>query len=186
VTEFGWKFPGEFKIYPINPVWLLIYTRFKYNSISFVIMTRRTGIRYVIQRVHYETQSKFHFVILIWVGTTVVGRGSWLTLTSHITSCDRPVSSVENGRVLVYCVGVGNISEAIASINQITLRRVAQNMVKQVNACIQENGGHYQHLLRTVFQVLLYCSITKWNFGCVLKWTSCRKYWPRSCSSTQL
>jgi hypothetical protein len=31
-----------------------------------------------------------------------------------------------------------NISEAIASINQRTLRRVAQNMVKRVNACIQE------------------------------------------------
>jgi len=35
---------------------------------------------------------------------------------------------VENGRVLVYCAGEkGNISEAIASINQRTLRRVAQN-----------------------------------------------------------
>jgi hypothetical protein len=26
-----------------------------------------------------------------------------------------------------------------------------------------------EHLLWTVFQVLLYCSIAKWNFGCVLK-----------------
>jgi hypothetical protein len=49
-----------------------------------------------------------------------------------------------------------NISEAIASINQRNLRRVAQNMVKGVNACIQENGGHFQHLLLIVFQVLLY------------------------------
>jgi hypothetical protein len=64
--------------------------------------------------------------------------------------------------VLVYCAGEkGNISEATASINQRTLRRVVQNMVKRVNVCIQENGGHFQHLLLTVFQVLLYCSITK-------------------------
>jgi hypothetical protein len=75
-----------------------------------------------------------------------------------------------------------NISEATASINQRTLHRVAQNMVKRVNACIQENGGYFQHLLWTVFQVLLYCishilfyynNITKWNLGCVLKWTPC-------------
>jgi hypothetical protein len=66
------------------------------------------------------------------------------------------------------------ISEAIASINQRTLRPLLQNMVKRVNACIQENGGHFQHLSWTVLQVLLYCSITKWNVGCVSKWTPCR------------
>jgi hypothetical protein len=66
----------------------------------------------------------------------------------------------------VCCAGEkGNISEAIASINQRTLRGVAQNMVKRVNACIQENGGHFQHLLLTVFQVLLYCSITSETSG---------------------
>jgi hypothetical protein len=55
---------------------------------------------------------------------------------------------VENGRVLVYCAGEkGNFSEAIAGINQRTLRRVAQNMLKRVNAYIQENGGHFQQLL---------------------------------------
>jgi hypothetical protein len=55
---------------------------------------------------------------------------------------------VENGRVLVYWAGEkGNISGDIASVNQRTLGRVAQNMVKQVNVCIQENGGHFQHFL---------------------------------------
>jgi hypothetical protein len=39
------------------------------------------------------------------------------------------------------------VSEAIASINQRTLRRAAQNTVKRVNARIQENGGHFQHVL---------------------------------------
>jgi hypothetical protein len=46
---------------------------------------------------------------------------------------------------------------AIASINQRTLRRVAKNTVKGVNACIQENGGHFQHLSCTVFRV--YCIV---------------------------
>jgi hypothetical protein len=55
---------------------------------------------------------------------------------------------MENGSVLMYCAGEkGNTAEAIASINQRTLRRVAQNMVKRVNACIQGNGGHFQRLL---------------------------------------
>jgi hypothetical protein len=62
---------------------------------------------------------------------------------------------VENGRLLVYCVGEkGNISETIASINQRTLRQVAKNLVKRVNACVQDNGGHFQRLLLTVCQVL--------------------------------
>jgi hypothetical protein len=54
----------------------------------------------------------------------------------------------------VYCAGEkGNISEAIASINQRALLRVAQNRVTRVNACIHENGGHFQHLLLTVYQI---------------------------------
>jgi hypothetical protein len=74
----------------------------------------------------------------------------------------------------VYCAGEkGNISEATASLNQRTLRRVTQNMVKRVNAWIQKNGGHFQDILWTVFQVLLCCGITNWNVGCVLEWTLC-------------
>jgi hypothetical protein len=38
-------------------------------------------------------------------------------------------------------------SDATAIINQRTLRRVAENMVKRVSACVQKNGGHFQHLL---------------------------------------
>jgi hypothetical protein len=65
---------------------------------------------------------------------------------------------VENGSGLVYSAGErGKISEAIARKNQRTLHRMAQNMVKRVIASIQENGGQFQHLLWTVFQVLL-CS----------------------------
>jgi hypothetical protein len=55
---------------------------------------------------------------------------------------------MEIGCGLVYCAGEkGTMSEAIASIHQRTSHQVAQNMVKLVNACIQENGEHFQHLL---------------------------------------
>jgi hypothetical protein len=57
--------------------------------------------------------------------------------------------------VLLYCAGEkGNISEATASIlvTQRTLRRVAQNMVKRVNACIQENGGYFQPFYELYFR----------------------------------
>jgi hypothetical protein len=48
----------------------------------------------------------------------------------------------------MYCAGEkGEILENIASINQRTLRRVAENMKKRVSACIQDNGGHFQQLL---------------------------------------
>jgi hypothetical protein len=58
----------------------------------------------------------------------------------------------------VYCAGEKrSISEAIACINQRTLRRVAQNMVKRVNACIQENGGHFQHFYELYFR--FYCIV---------------------------
>jgi hypothetical protein len=51
-----------------------------------------------------------------------------------------------------------NTSEATASKNQRSLRRVAQNKVKWVNACIQENGGHFQHILQTTISgfIVLY------------------------------
>jgi hypothetical protein len=38
----------------------------------------------IVKNVNFKPQAKFHFVILIWVGTAVVGRGSLLTLTSEI------------------------------------------------------------------------------------------------------
>jgi hypothetical protein len=55
---------------------------------------------------------------------------------------------VENGRVLVYCAAEkGNISQVILSLNQGNFLRVAQNLMKRVNVCIQENGENFQHLL---------------------------------------
>jgi len=39
-----------------------------------------------------------------------------------------------------------NITRAIEEVNEITLRKVARNMVKRVDKCIEMNGHHFQHL----------------------------------------
>jgi hypothetical protein len=40
-----------------------------------------------------------------------------------------------------------NITRAIEEVNERTLRKVARNMVKRVDRCIEINGHHFQHLL---------------------------------------
>jgi hypothetical protein len=40
-----------------------------------------------------------------------------------------------------------NITRAIEKVNKRTLRKVARNMVKRVDKCIEMNGHHFQHLL---------------------------------------
>ena len=40
-----------------------------------------------------------------------------------------------------------NNTRAIEQINERTLRKVARNMVKRVDKCIEMNGHHFQHLL---------------------------------------
>jgi hypothetical protein len=40
-----------------------------------------------------------------------------------------------------------NITHAIEEVNAGTLRKVARNMVKRVDKCIEMNGHHFQHLL---------------------------------------
>jgi hypothetical protein len=61
---------------------------------------------------------------------------------------------VENGLVLVYFAGEkGNICDAIASTNQTGLCRVAQHVLKRVNACYQEKGWHFQHLCALYFTI---------------------------------
>ena len=41
----------------------------------------------------------------------------------------------------------GNITRAIDEVNERTLRKVARNMVKHVDKCIEMNGHYFQHLL---------------------------------------
>ena len=40
-----------------------------------------------------------------------------------------------------------NITPAIEEVNEGTLRKVARNMVKRVDKCIEMNGHNFQHLL---------------------------------------
>jgi hypothetical protein len=40
-----------------------------------------------------------------------------------------------------------NITRAIEEVNKRTLRKVARNMMKRVDKCIEMNGHHFQHLL---------------------------------------
>ena len=40
-----------------------------------------------------------------------------------------------------------NITRAIEDVNERTIRKVARNMVKRVDKCIEMNGHHFQHLL---------------------------------------
>jgi hypothetical protein len=51
-------------------------------------------------------------------------------------------SFFENFRILKM-----NITRAIEEVNKRTLRKVARNMVKRVDKCIEMNGHHFQHLL---------------------------------------
>jgi hypothetical protein len=39
-----------------------------------------------------------------------------------------------------------NVTRAIEEVNEGTLRKVARNMVKRVDKCIEINGHHFQHL----------------------------------------
>jgi len=40
-----------------------------------------------------------------------------------------------------------NITRAIKEVNESTLRKVARNMVKRVDKCVEMNGHNFQHLL---------------------------------------
>ena len=40
-----------------------------------------------------------------------------------------------------------DITRSIEEVNERTLRKVARNMVKRVDECIEMNGHHFQHLL---------------------------------------
>jgi len=41
-----------------------------------------------------------------------------------------------------------NITRAIEEVNERTLRKVARNIVKRVDKCMEMNGHHFQHLLQ--------------------------------------
>jgi hypothetical protein len=51
-------------------------------------------------------------------------------------------SFFENFRILKM-----NITRAIEEVNERTLRKIARNIVKRVDKCIEMNGHHFQQLL---------------------------------------
>jgi len=40
-----------------------------------------------------------------------------------------------------------NITRTMEEVNERTLRKIARNMVKHVDKCIEMNGHHFQHSL---------------------------------------
>jgi hypothetical protein len=40
-----------------------------------------------------------------------------------------------------------NIEQTVADTDPETLHKVTQNTLKRVDTCLQEGGGHFQHLL---------------------------------------
>jgi hypothetical protein len=46
-----------------------------------------------------------------------------------------------------------NITRAIEEVNERRLRKVARNMVKRVDKCIEMNGHHFQHLCKYMLVV---------------------------------
>jgi len=49
-----------------------------------------------------------------------------------------------------------NVTRTIEEVNERTLRKVARNMVKRVYKCIEINGYHFQHLLKTQVSCIYY------------------------------
>jgi len=48
-----------------------------------------------------------------------------------------------------------NFTRAIEEVNEQTLRKIARNMVKRVDECIEMNGHHFQHLLQMQVSCLI-------------------------------
>jgi hypothetical protein len=75
----------------------------------------------------------------------------WLTVEEHVFILESYLKTMyyahcrqsffENFRILKM-----NITRAIKEVNERTLRKVARNMVKHVDKCIEMNGHHFQHL----------------------------------------
>ena len=85
-------------------------------------------------------------------GNRVIGRGLWPPRSPDLTAADffsmglpqrkslqQQTTNTEQLKV--------NIEQAVLNIRPQTLKKVARNAVKIIEACIQEDGGHFQHLL---------------------------------------
>ena len=82
----------------------------------------------------------YAFIMRLTVEERVFILESYLKTMSY-AHCRR--SFFEKFRILKMII----ITRAIEEVNERTLRKVARNMVKRVDKCIEMNGHHFQHLL---------------------------------------
>jgi hypothetical protein len=87
-----------------------------------------------------------------FLGENVISRGFWPPRSRNLTSPDfflwsylKDTVYLSNPRDLKQLKM--NITRAIEEVNEGTLRKVARNMVKRVDKCVEMNGHHFQHLL---------------------------------------
>jgi hypothetical protein len=85
-------------------------------------------------------------------GERVIGGGLWPPRSPDLTPPDFFLWGCLKDRV--YRNNPRNLEELkhnteanVNSVNEQTLRNVAWNIVKRVDACLYEGGGHFQHLL---------------------------------------
>jgi hypothetical protein len=85
-------------------------------------------------------------------GENVISKGLWPPRSPDLTSPDLFLLSYledavyrSNSRDLKQLKM--NITCAIEEVNEGTLTKVARNVVKRVDKCIEMNGHHFQHLL---------------------------------------
>jgi hypothetical protein len=81
----------------------------------------------------------YAFVMWLTVDERVCILESYLKTMSY-AHCRQ--SFFENFRILKM-----NITRAVEEVNERTLRKVARNMVKRFDKCIEMSGNHLQHLL---------------------------------------
>jgi hypothetical protein len=87
----------------------------------------------------FEQRYFYAFIMQLTVEERVFILESYLKTMSY-AHCRQ--SSFEKFRILKM-----NITRAIDELNEKTLIKVARNMVKHVDMCIEMNGHHFQHLL---------------------------------------
>jgi hypothetical protein len=87
----------------------------------------------------FEKRHFYAFIIRLTVEERVFILESYLKKTSYV-HCRQ--SYFEKFRILKM-----NITCVIEEVTERTLRKVARNMAKRVDKCIEMNGHHFQNLL---------------------------------------
>jgi hypothetical protein len=99
-----------------------------------------------------HTASSTMVILHEFFGENVISKGLWPPRSPDLTSPDFSLWSYLKDTV--YRSDPRDlkqlkmhITRAIEEVNEGTLRKVARNMAKRVDKCIEMNGHHFQHLL---------------------------------------